>query len=196
MPSDTDFVNDALNMVGENRVSSLDNTVNSAKISTAVGFLPRVKRAVLRAHDWNCARRRAELATVTNASLGEWSYAYRLPPDCLAVRRFVSDIPEVAFAKFSVELDSENKHVLYTNYGVNKLVFTGELFDVNRWDALCFDAGATRLAIDFASVFPRDAKWVQLMWETYRGKIEEAQGVNETEGGLERVYSNSIANVR
>lgn len=196
MPTDLDLVNEGLNLVGENRIPSLTNTTNSKLIETAKFFLPRVKRAVLRAHDWNCARRRKELAAVTNESLGEWSAAYRLPPECLAVRRFVSPFPDVAHAAFAVEIDSQNKPILYTDHGVNKIVFTGEITDVNRWDTLLFDAAATRLAIEFAAVFPRDMKFVEMMWKVYSEKIDEARGVNETEGGIERVYSDSIAGVR
>jgi hypothetical protein len=195
MPTDLDLVNEGLNLVGENRIPSLTNTTNSKLIETAKFFLPRVKRAVLRAHDWNCARRRKELAAATNESLGEWGLAYRLPPECLAVRRFVSSIPEVAYAPFSVEIDSQNKPILYTDEGVNKIVFTGEI-SVDRWDSLLFDMAATRLAIEFASVFPRDVKFVEAMWRTYSIKLDETRGVSETEGGIERVYSDSIASVR
>jgi hypothetical protein len=196
MSTDLDLVNSGLALVGQDRVVSLDNTVNSKVIQTANFFLPRVKQAVLRAHDWNCARRRAALVAVTNESLGEWGSAYRLPADCLAVRKFVSDYDEVAYAPYSVEIDSGDLPVLYTNEATAKLVYTGYILDVNRWDVLLFDAAATRLAVEFAAVFPRDMKFVEMMWRSYQLKIDEAQGVNETEGGIARNYSNSIAGVR
>lgn len=194
--TDTDLVNAALILVGESQVSSLDNTQNSTKVQTALTFLPRIKRAVLRAQDWNCARRRAELATVTNESQGEWDYAYGLPADNLAVRRFASSIPAIAFAKFSVELTGEDKPILYTNEISAKIVYTKDLLDVNRWDALLFDAGAARLAIDFAAVFSRDETTVKNMHELYQMKLDEAAGVNAAEGGVERVYSKSILDAR
>lgn len=196
MATDLDMVNASLALVGMDKLASLDNTTNNKVIEVANGFLPRVKRAVLRAHDWNCARRRRELNATTNDSLGEWTYAFRLPDDCLAVRRFVSPYEATAYATYSVELDSQDKRILYTDCGVAKVVYTAEFTDVNRWDALLFDAAVTRLAIEFAAVFPRDSKWVQMNWELYQKKIDEAAGVNETEGGLERVYSDSIASVR
>ena len=196
MATDLDLVNQGLTLVGQGRISSLDNPNGSQTIETANFFLDRVKRAVLRAHDWNCARARDTFTAVDNGSLGEWTYAFRIPPDCLAVRRFASPDADVAYAKFSVENDSELKPVLYTNDGSSSVVFTRNLTDVNRWDTLLFDAAATRLAIEFAAVFPRDMKFVDMMWKVYQAKIEEAAGINEAEGGQERVYSQSLTDVR
>jgi len=197
---DLSLVNQTLNEIGQSPVTSLDNTVNSDTITTALLQLDRIKRAVLRAHDWNCARTRKALTLVgavdDNDSLGEWSYAYRLPADCLAVRRFVSDDSCVKYAKFSVEIDSEDKRILYTNYGNDKIVYTRDLMDVNRWDSLLCDACSTRLAVEFATAIPRDIKMSLGIMEIYEKKILQAQGVDEAECGIESVYSGDLVSVR
>jgi hypothetical protein len=195
--TDLDLVNQALNEVGQKRIVSLDNTISSEIIATANFQLDRIKRAVLRTHDWNCARRRKELDVLDSGlSLGEWAAAYRVPVDCLAVRRFISDIPEVAHAAFSVEDDPDDKKILFTNSGTNKIVYTANLLDVNRWDALLFDACATRLAMQFAITIPRDLKFMETLFKLYQEKIQEAAGVDETEGGIESVYGRDLVTIR
>lgn len=197
MPTNLDLVNQALNEMGQARIPSLDNTNNSALVDTANFQLARVKKAVLRVRDWNCARKRRELdALDAGLSLGEWSLAYRLPPDCVAVRRFVSTCPETAHAPFSVERDPDDKPILFTNCGNNKIVYTALIDDVNRWDPLLFDACASRLAVQFAITLNKDLKFLQSCWQAYQMKIEEAAGVDEAESGVERVIRSDFVGVR
>jgi hypothetical protein len=191
------LVNRALNEVGQKRITSLDNTISSEIIATANIQLDRVKRAVLRMRDWNCARRRKVLDVLdANLSLGEWNQAYRVPSDCLAVRRFISDIEGQRYAKFSVEDDPPDKKILFTTHGTDKIVYTANLLDVNRWDALLFDACVTRLAIQFAITIPRDLKFMQALQSVYQSKIDEAVGVDEGEGGIENIYDSTLVDVR
>lgn len=195
MATDTDLVNKALGLIGQDRITSLDNTINSKVIQTANFFLDPTKRAVLRAFDWNCARTRVALAeTAENESAGEWAHSYAYPSDCLAARRFVGD-KNRRFA-FSVETNLVGNRVIYTNLSSAKLVYTRNQTDVNKWDALLFDACAHRLAVDFASVFPRDMKFVETMWKVYNMKIAEAAGMNEAEDGIEEQRSRSMVAVR
>lgn len=194
--NDLDLVNAALRLVGENRIETLDNTVNSALISTANEFLPRVKAACLRAHDWNCARRRRALVAVTNDSLEEWAYAYRVPVDCLAVRRFVGSDDFTRGASFAVELGNDDESILYCNVVDAKIVYTAEFTNVGGWDSLLYDACSARLALEFAATFAREIRWIEAMWKLWIQKTDEAVGVNSSEGGDERLYSNALAEVR
>lgn len=191
MPTDTDLVNQALGLIGQDRINSLDNTVASKVIQTSNFFLPRVKRSVLRGRDWNCARKREVLIAVDNPAVGEWSYAYRLPTDCLAMRRFSSNIRCVAFAPYSVE-----GRILLTNNTPVKIVYTAEVTNPNLWDTLLFDACATRLAAELAGPIVRDFGMAKGFWEEYMAKIDEATGVDEAEGGIEKVWSDTLVQVR
>lgn len=197
MPTDLDLTNQALTEIGQDKIPALDNTVNSKVIQTAIFQLPRCKQAVLRINDWNCARRRIALNLLTDDfSLGEWFFSYRLPTDCLAVRRFVGLNEEERSQKFSVEQDQDGKPLLLTNVDQAKIVYTHNLTDVNRFDALLFDACATRLAIQFAISFPRDLKFLTSLWEVYKSKVEEAVGADEAEGGIESSYAYDMVTVR
>lgn len=204
---DLSLVNIALNEVGQTALRSLDTleTVDGrqtgADVQTAVMQLDRIKRAVLSEADWNCARKRKQLVKIgtgstDNGSLGEWNYAYRLPPDCLVVRRFVSSSWDFCHAKFSVEIDSQDKRILYTNHGNDKIVYTCNMTDVNRWSATLYDACGTRLSVEFATAIARDSKLAMTQMEKYLKKIELASGVDEAEGGIEVEMGRDLVSVR
>lgn len=195
MATDLDLANVALGMIGQAPLLNLSNTVNSQLIGLVNSFLPIAREEVLRARDWNAARARATLAAVTNDS-SEWAYAFRLPADCLAMRRFDSEYDYIKHAKFSVEIDAEDKPVLYTDSGTSKIVYTKNLTDVNRWDALLFHTGAVRLAYYLAGPVVRDHKLLQVKLQELQAAFDEGVGVDETEGGTEDVYSADLVNVR
>lgn len=197
MATDLDLVNAALTGIGQEKIASLDNTVNSKVIQTANIHLPLCKRAVLRTNDWNCARRRKRPDLLPDDhSMGEWAFSYRLPVDCLAMRRFVGVTDEEKSRPFSVELDEDGNKLLLTNVEHAGIVYTTDLMDVNRYDSLLFYAVSTRLSVEFAIAFPRDLKFLSALWQAYRDKIEEAVGADEAEGGIEKLYSRDLVNVR
>lgn len=192
------LVNAAFNLIGADRIVSLDNTVSSKQIQTALQFLPLAKQESLRARDWNCVRGRATLDALDadELSLGEWSQAYRLPTDCLCFRHFASTCIEIRHAQYSVEIDGDDKRTLFTNYGNNKAVYTRNIDDVNRWDSLLFNACVFKLAHSFAGPIVRDFKLQQAMLSTLQAQFDEACGVDEGEGGLDVPYDRTLVTVR
>lgn len=195
--NDLSLANTALNLLGADRIVALDNTVNSKTIQVVNQYLPLAKQETLRARDWNCARGRVELnALDSSLSLGEWSQAYRLPDDFLCMRRFISTDPQIQFAAYNVEIDENDKRILFTNCGTNKVVYTRHVTDVNRWDSLLFGTCALKLAWYLAGPIVRDFKAQQAAMQSLAMQFEEAIGVNEAEGGHDRVYDDTLVSVR
>lgn len=196
--SDLDLANTALNHIGSDRITSLDNTVSSKTIQVVLQYLALAKQETLRARDWNCARGRTVLDSLDARalSLGEWSFAYRLPADFLCMRRFISQDPEIVSASYSVEIDQDGKRVLFTNCGTNKIVYTRNVTDVNRWDSLLFGACALKLAWFLTGPIVRDSKMQIGMLQMFAAQFEEAIGVNEGEGGHAHVYDDTLVSVR
>lgn len=196
--TDIDLVNAALQMIGEDRIASLDNTVASKKVQICNQFLPLAKQETLRARDWNCCRGRAALASLDAQalSLGEWASAYRLPADFLCMRRFISINSDSAFSPYNVEIDADDKKVLFTNCGNNKIVYTRNITDVNRWDSLLFGACVLKLAWFLVGPLIRDFKAQIAMVQQFAAQFEEAIGVNEGEGGHDRAYDDTLVSVR
>lgn len=196
--SDIDLANTALNFIGSDRIASLDNVVNSKVVQSVNQYLPLAKQETLRARDWNCVRARATLPALDAhaLSLGEWSAAYRVPPDLLCMRRFVSTSNYIKFAAYSIEIDEDGKRVLYTNLGSDKIVYTRNVTDVNRWDSLLFGAAALKLAMFLTGPIVRDFKMAQAMMAHLAVQFEEAIGVDEGEGRLDQVYDSTLVSVR
>ncbi len=196
--SDTDLASTALNFIGSDRIASLDNVVNSKVVQSVNQYLPLAKQETLRARDWNCVRGRITLATLDAhaLSLGEWTAAYRVPADLLCMRRFISVCDSVKFAAYSIEIDEDGKRVLFTNCGSNKIVYTRNITDVNRWDSLLFGAAALKLAMYLTGPIVRDFKMSQSMMAHLAVQFEEAIGVDEGEGRLDQVYDSTLVSVR
>lgn len=195
---DLSLANTALNLIGSDRIVSMDNTTNSKTIQLVNQYFDLAKQETLRARDWNCARGRTTLDTLDAQvlSLGEWDKAYRLPADFLCMRRFISVDPEVQFAAYNVEIDDQDKRVLFTNCGTNKVVYTRNVLDVNRWDSNLFEACAAKLAYHLAGPIVRDFKLQQAAMQNAEKLFEDAIGVNEGEGGHDRVYDDTLVSVR
>lgn len=79
-----DICNLALGMLGEETIGSIDEA--SPRAGVCDNFYDHTVEEVLRLHDWNCARARAELAPLVETPPMEWNYYYQLPVGCLAVR--------------------------------------------------------------------------------------------------------------
>jgi hypothetical protein len=196
MSTDLDLANQALGLIGQDTVRSLTTSLNDKAVVAINLQLDSVKEQALRARDWNCARRRKALAAATNESLGEWINAYRIPSDCLAVRRLISFLAPGSRHRFSVESDSQGKPILYCSIANAGIVYTANITDVNRWDRLLFNAASAMLAAKLASSFSRDIKLAEkFMADAFR-EFDEAVGVDEGEGMRESEISTSFLDVR
>lgn len=196
--SDQSLANTALNFLGSDRIASLDNTVNSKTIQAVNQYLPLAKQETLRLRDWNCVRARAQLAALDARvlSIGEWEQAYQVPPDLLCMRRFISTCDSVKFARYSIEINDDGKRVLFTDCGSNAIVYTRNITDVNRWDSLLFGAAALKLAMYLTGPIVRDFKMAQGMMAHLAIQFEEAIGVDEGEGGGDKIYDSTLVSVR
>lgn len=83
--------------IGEDPIASLTDNRKAAALCSA--RYDQVRREVLRAHTWNCARKRVQLAADLVAPAFEFGNAFTLPADFL---RMVN-LPDNAEAKYQVE---------------------------------------------------------------------------------------------
>lgn len=81
--SDVSIVNDALVLVGADRIISLDQDTKSARIFKEA--FAKTRNALLEAHPWRFAVKRVALALSTETPAYEYSNYYVLPTDCLRV---------------------------------------------------------------------------------------------------------------
>lgn len=81
MASEVDIVNVALTLLGESRITSLDDRSKPAREAKALYAITR--DALIAAHDWNFAKARAALPALADAPLSQFDTKYQLPSDCL-----------------------------------------------------------------------------------------------------------------
>src|SRR5215471_3402779 len=192
MATDLDLVNYALGLVGQDELVSLDDTTNSRVVRLANRFLPLVKKYVLRARDWNCARARQILATVDNPDTDpnrrEWRFAYALPSDYLCMRRFSGWQGPMSF---SVE-----GKTLLTDVQNAAIVYTKNLDDVNQWASVMIVAGASKLAAELSGPLVRDFKMQEAFLKKWAIEFDEAVCVDEGEGFVEQFRGDGFIDVR
>ena len=138
MVSKVSICNMALRRVGEQTISALDDGSKNANICN--DFFEDVLQQVLRAHPWNFALARTELALSATAPAYGWDNQYLLPADCLRVLR-MEDFKTV----FVVESD-----YLLTDNTEAKILYIKYLTDMTLLDPLAVKVLYLSLGVEFS----------------------------------------------
>lgn len=151
-------------------------------------FYDQCRKATLRAHPWNCATSRKQLASL-GAGIGKWRYTYAVPSNCLKARYIVPFIPSEK-VPFEVALsDDGNSRVLYTDRENATLVYTVDLDNPDLFDAMFIDALSLSLAFRLSpTIAPNRA---QEMSNRFVNAMRSAQTVDASEGEIEDVSRTS-----
>lgn len=131
--SRVDICNLALNSLGENQISSLDD-LDDVSVICDLHYYPLLDEA-LRRHDWAFAINRQTLADSADTNNTVYDYNYTLPEDpyCLKVLKLLDED--------NVELDREDYpyiiegRTLYTDLENAKVKYIGRVSDVTDYDA-------------------------------------------------------------
>lgn len=138
----------ALGLIGERAVTSVSPPDNTARAILCNQFYDPVRRAVLRSHPWNCAKKQAAIPASATPPLFTWSFAYPQPSDF--VRMF--DEPDQDRPEWELM-----GNLILTNDGPPlNLVYIYDLMDPTRFDPLLIEALAHALATDIAVPLTQD----------------------------------------
>jgi hypothetical protein len=193
MINEVSISNQALTWLGQQRINSLDDDLDTARWMD-VNFEP-LRDAVLEEGMWTFATVRA---TSTTADLDPWGvqYAHSIPTGWMAVFRVYNDVSATLQSDYIVSpgWTREGDRILSVDetvymYGVEQVKDTG------KFSNLFAQALAARLAADGAIPFTKSRQLQIDMWELYNAKLARAfvrdgqQGTNETirRGPLTRV---------
>ncbi len=171
MTSVVEIGNIALVNLGEDTIASLSDDVKAARLINR-RYAP-IRDAVLRAHPWNCALARAQLASGDPAPLWGPAACFQLPADCLRVLRLDDR---------SVAWKVEGRKILASAPAPLNILYTRRIADPNVFDPLLVEALAARLAADLAHPITQSTTLIGVMWDLYRQKLIEARGVDGPEG--------------
>lgn len=171
MASKVEIANIALNTIGEDPITAFTDDDKAARVINL--RYESVRRAVLRAHPWNCVIARSSLAQDTATPDFGFDYQYSLPSDFLRVVR-LSD-PNIHYR-------IEGKKLLTDASTVNLIYIKNET-DVTKYDALLYEAVAARLAQEIAMPITNDKEMVDMANSLYESKLAEARSIDAMEEG-------------
>lgn len=181
MTSTVDIVNRALLDLGQKTIASLDDPKKSARI--AKQRYPGLRDAVLRAHPWNCAERRVELAAETTGPVFGPANAFVRLPDDLRVLK-VGDQDDDT--KWRVE-----GRRIVTDLGAPLPVrYIVRITDPNEFDTLLIEALASRIAWALAMPLVMKRTMAEQAKSDYQDKLTEARSIDGQESSSRKTKSN------
>lgn len=163
--------NSALASLGARSVTSLVEESKEARLC-ALRAEP-VRDALLRAHPWNFAMKRAELPALAEGT-GDAS-RFQLPADCLIVRRVEAAEPDA----WSVE----GRTLIAPVPPPAAVRYTARITDPTQWDALFAECFAAKLAAELAVAVTGSRGEEAHREKLYLGKLADARRNDAQESG-------------
>lgn len=172
MASEVDIINSSLNMVGASNIISRGEDSKSARITNQ--RYDYVRDAVLRAHPWNCAIKRVEVAADSDTPAFGYTYQFTLPTDPYCLRVLGLDYMDIDFSVEGRKIHSDESTI--------NLKYIARVTDPNEYDQLLIEAIAARLAADTSFALVQSTSLTGTMFTLYEQKLSEARFVDATEG--------------
>ena len=197
MASVVDICNEAMDLLGAATITAL--TENSKEARLCNRRFETVRDAVLRAHPWNIAIRRASLAKDTDAPAFGFSSQFTLPTDpyCLRVLSFWNSNVDSDVAAYDSEVmfKIEGRKVL-SNESTCKITYIARITDTETYDSLLSNTIAHRLASETAYAITGSTTVATQMQQLYEMRLKEARGIDGMEGMPDRMIADDFINIR
>jgi hypothetical protein len=151
--SNTDIANAALIALGEVTINDLTTPTTSLARLVNERF-DAVRDAVLRAHNWNTATRRATLATLANMPINEFDTAFAIPDEFIKVLEVMEGDSTLLRYRFeqhnvgSAATPNWKPAILTTSTSVN-LRYIARI-NADAMDVLLYETVAAALAVDLS----------------------------------------------
>lgn len=184
--SEVQVCSNALLMLGAKPINSFDDESDRALLVS--NLWANCRDGVLRAHPWNCAKDRVQLAPEATAPAFDYAYRFALPSDCL---RVLSVGEEGETPKFKIE----RRRILFDEAVLNLgYVFRNE--DVTTWDALLVEAAEAYMAMTAAYPITKSASVQEAMASLYKFKLQQARAIDGLEEPTDQVGDFPLLAVR
>ena len=171
MASETEICNRGLIKLGEKTILSLGDDTKTARLCNVL--YKSTRDYLLRSHSWNFAIKRTEMPRLTVDPVYDYTYAYKLPSDCLRVI-----IPSRNIWAYGIEGDT-----LVTDYPSGLLKYVAQITDPNQFDVSFIEALACKLAAELAvSLTDNDARHANMV-QLFEMAIVEARKNDAMEDG-------------
>lgn len=163
MASEVSICNIAIVRVGHDQILSLDQDNKAARLCKLL--YPELRDTMLRAHTWNFAIKRIELALSTETpGDDEFEFAHVVPDDCLKILTVLDNYTH------RVETNAAGQKVIVSNEETQYLRYVSKVTDPNLMDPLFRQALSLTIAAAIAVPLTENAK----LAEVISGQAEEA----------------------
>jgi hypothetical protein len=172
MASRVGIANLALTGLGADRIVSLDENSENARRVNAIFDL--CLDDVLRAHPWNFAIQRQQLAKLTSVPVFGYAYEYLLPGDSLRVLE-VSDGVNIR-----TDFKIENRKLL-TDYDGVFIKYIGTITDPTQYTSQFIYVLSSRIAAELAYAITNNKATAELMFQVYTQRLQIAKEADAQE---------------
>lgn len=181
MASEVEICNLGLAGVGISQgISALNESGSEAANQCNLVFVP-CRDMVLRDYDWPFARRYETLGLVEEEPNTEWTYSYRYPSGCLAVRKIIGATrTDISRIPFSIGSDASGR-LIYTDQPEAVARLTVRITDPEIFDPLFVMALAALIGARVGAPLSRDPKLVAQSQQAYLDFIASARATAENE---------------
>lgn len=172
MASEVDIANRALQKLGAERIVSLSQDSENARACNLL--YDSIRDAELRAHPWNFAIKRAQLAADVTAPAFGPAAAYTLPSDCLRV------LPTDENWN-THDWKIEGRKILTDDGAPLDVRYICRVTDPNQYDALFIEALACAIAQELCEQLTQSNTKAQMVRSDYTTAIRTARKLNAFE---------------
>ena len=192
--SEVSICNQALLWLGQNTITSLDESSTAAEWMT--NNYPFLRDAVLEERMWTFATARAVSTTADLDPFGV-QYLHAIPLGWLSVYRVYCNVTSSDPSNWqkSEGWRREGSNIL-TNEATVYLWGMDRTVDTGKFTQLFAQALAARIAADAAIPFTENRGLQSDMWNLYSAKLAEAATRDGQQGSNEKIQSNSLINAR
>lgn len=182
--TETSIVNDALSLLGADRITSLDDNTPVALLFREQ--FDKTRDALLEAHPWRFAIKRATLAQSTSTPDFNYAYYFVLPSDCLRVVETDSnDVPWEREGRL-IATDADSMSIRY----IAQITQPG-LFSANFAKAL-----AARLAAENCYAVTQSVELKNTLTAGAEKALAEARSFSAQEASSRQPYAKQWLNSR
>lgn len=198
MAGQIDVCNRALTKIGDDRIISIDDDTERARVLKAL-WAPLVDSEI-RARNWNFAMKRATLPALVSTPAWGFDLEYQLPADCLRPVQIgeyfmgasLADFRAVTEAPFQIE----GRKILANLAAPLSIRYLRRVSNVGEWDNSFADVFACKLAIDACERLSQNSSKKEMLLGEYRLAIAAAVRADAIENPSEHIPDSSWVTVR
>lgn len=182
MASQVDICSNALLLLGAKPINALDEAVDRARLAS--NLYDGVKRAVLRAHPWNCCVTRVTLSPLVSTPEFDYAYEFTLPPDCAKILQVGEYFQEVDYRieRGKIRSNEAVLHLKYISNGVSE----------GSFDDLLIEALKYAMAAQMAYPITQSASMAELMESKYQLVLRDARAVDGQDDPPEKLGDDAL----